>query len=165
VDLLLKLTVAHAAFGRLLEHLQSLVLLATRFYVGWHFWKSGWLKATAWSTTLDLVTTGYHVPLWSAGIAAVAATFGELFLAALLFLGLFTRVGALGAFSLNAMAVIAYRQVPLAAGSQVAIAQHLLWGFMLAVLVVFGPGRTAVDAWLERRCAARCRPLVAALPT
>jgi hypothetical protein len=29
---------------------------------------------------------------------------------------------------------------------------------MLALLVVFGPGRMALDAWLEKRAMARCRP-------
>jgi putative oxidoreductase len=144
VDFLLKLTTAHAALGRLLDHLQSLALLATRCYVGWQLS----------STTHELFTTGQHVPLSSAAVATAVGRGGALFFAALLFLGLFARVGALGALLLL-----------LAAGAQVALGQHLLWGFMLAVLVVFGPGRIAVDAWLEKRCAARCRPLVATLPT
>ena len=143
MDLLLKLTTAHAALGRLLDHLQSLALLATRCYVGWQLS----------STTLEPFTTGQHVPLSSAAVATAVGTGGALFFAALLFLGLFARVGALGALLLL-----------LAAGPQVALG-HLPREFMLAVLVVFGPGRIAVDAWLEKRCAARCRPLVATLPT
>ena len=143
MDLLLKLTTAHAALGRLLDHLQSLALLAMRCYVGWQLS----------STTLELFTTGHHLPSSSAAVATAVGTGGALFFAALLFLGLFARVGALGASLLL-----------LAAGPQVALG-HVPWGFMLAALVVFGPGRIAVDAWLERRCAARCRPLVAALPT
>jgi putative oxidoreductase len=85
---------------------------------------------------------------------------GELFFPALLFLGLFSRVGALGAFFVNAMAVISYRQVLLAEGSEAALGQHILWGFMLLILAVVGPGRFALDGWLERRLAARCRPFV-----
>ena len=50
MNFLLNLTAAHAALGRLLDPFRSLVLLATRFYVGWQFWKSGWLKVTSWST-------------------------------------------------------------------------------------------------------------------
>lgn len=165
MNLLLKLSAAHTALGRLLDHLQSLALLATRFYVGWQLARSGWLKLTAWSSTLEVFTSGHHVPLLTAAVAAVAGFGGALLCAALLFLGLFARVGALGALLLDTMAVISYRQVLLAAGSEAALARHLLWGFMLAVLVLFGPGRIAVDTWLERRCAARCRPLLAALPT
>src|SRR6516162_6840675 len=157
---LLKLARAHAALGRLLDHFQSLVLLTTRLYVGWQFWKSGWLKVTSWSTTLELFRTEYHVPLLPPVLAAVTGACGELFFPALLFLGLFSRVGALGALFVNAMAVISYRQVLLAEGSEAALGQHVLWGFMLLTLAVFGPGRIAVDTWLERRSAARCRPTI-----
>jgi len=160
---LLKLVAAHAALGRLLDHLQSLILLGTRFYVGWQFWKSGWLKVTAWSSTLELFRSEYHVPLLPPPVAAVTGAGGELFFPALLFLGLFSRMGALGAFFVNAMAVISYRQVLLAEGSEAALGQHILWGFMLLILAVFGPGRVALDGWLEARLAARCRPFEPAL--
>ena len=164
MNLLLKLTAAHAALGRLLDHFRPLLLLATRFYVGWQFWKSGWLKVTSWSTTLDLFRTEYHVPVLPPELAAVTGASGELFFPALLFLGLFGRIGALGAFFVNAMAVISYRQVLLAEGSEAALAQHVLWGFMLLILTVFGPGGIAIDSWLQRRSAARCRPFSPAVP-
>jgi len=161
---LLNLTATHAALGRFLDHFRSLLLLGTRFYVGWQFWKSGWLKVSSWGSTLDLFRTEYHVPVLPPEIAAVTGASGEIFFPALLFLGLFGRVGALGASFVNVMAVISYRQVLLAEGSEAALAQHILWGFMLLVLIVFGPGRIAVDSWLERRNAARCRPLSPAVP-
>jgi putative oxidoreductase len=163
MNYLLKPIAAHAALGRLLDQLRSLVLLGTRFYVGWQFWKSGWLKVTAWSSTLELFRSEYHVPILPPPVAAVTGAGGELFFPALLFLGLFSRVGALGAFFVNAMAVISYRQVLLAEGSEAALGQHILWGFMLLILAVFGPGRVALDTWLEARLAARCRPLAPAL--
>src|SRR5215469_10521058 len=161
MSMLLRLAGAHAALGRFLDHLRSLVLLATRFYVGWQFWKSGWLKVSSWSSTLALFRTEYHVPLLPPPVAAVTGAGGELFFPALLFVGLFSRVGALGAFFVNAMAVISYRQVLLAEGSEAALGQHILWGFMLLVLAVFGPGRFALDRWAESRLAARCRPSAA----
>ena len=157
---LLKLVAAHAALARLLDHLRSLVLLGTRFYVGWQFWKSGWLKVTAWSSTLELFRSEYHVPLLPPPVAAVTGAAGELFFPALLFVGLFSRAGALGAFFVNAMAVISYRQVLLAEGSEAALAQHVLWGFMLLVLAVVGPGRIALDSALQSRLAVRCRPQI-----
>jgi len=165
MSMLLKLAGAHAALGRFLDHLGSLVLLATRFYVAWQFWKSGWLKVSSWSTTLDLFRTEYHVPLLPPPVAAVTGAGGELFFPALLFVGLFSRVGALGAFFVNAMAVISYRQVLLAEGFEAALGQHVLWGFMLLILAVFGPGRFALDSWLGRQLAARCRPFVSAAAT
>jgi putative oxidoreductase len=163
MNFVLKLTDAHAALGRLLDHFRSVLLFGTRLYVGWQFWKSGSLKLSSWPSTLDLFRSEYHVPLLPPDVAAVAGTFGELFFPALLFIGLFSRVGALGAFFVNAMAVISYRQVLLAEGSEAALGQHILWGFMLLVLAIIGPGRIALDTWLESRSARRCRPVTAAL--
>ena len=162
---LLTLASLHAGLGRLLDPLRSLFLLATRLYVGWQFWKSGWLKVSSWSSTLDLFRTEYHVPLLPPEVAAVTGACGEIFFPALLFLGLFSRVGALGGFFVNAMAVISYRQVLLAEGSEAALAQHVLWGFMFLLLAVTGPGKIALDTLLERRLAARRRALSPALPT
>jgi putative oxidoreductase len=160
---LLTLTDLHAALGRLLDKFQSLALLAARIYVTDVFWKSGWIKFTSWSSTLDLFRDEYHVPLLPPELAAVVGTFGELFFPTLLILGLFGRVAALGTFAVNAMAVISYSQVLLAEGSEAALGQHILWGTLLLGLTVFGPGKISVDAWLERRAAARCRPLAPAL--
>src|SRR6516165_931629 len=160
---LLTLASMHAALGRFLDHFRSLVLLGTRFYVGWQFWKSGLLKVSSWSTTLGLFRTEYHVPLLPPPVAAVTGAAGELFFPALLFLGLFSRVGALGGFFVNDKAVISYRQVLLAEGSEAALGQHILWGFMFLILAVFGPGRVALDTWFEGRLTARCRPLAPAL--
>jgi putative oxidoreductase len=157
VNKLLDLVNWHGAFARGLDHFQSILLLGTRLYVAWVFLKSGWLKLSAWDTTLDLFRTEYHVPLLPPGLAAMVGTLGELFFPLLLIAGLFSRVGALGAFAVNAMAVVAYSHVLFSEGFEAAIGQHVLWGFMLAVLVVFGGGRLSLDQLLERRSAARCR--------
>jgi putative oxidoreductase len=65
---------------------------------------------------------------------------------ALLILGLGTRYAALGLAAVNVMAVVSYSQVLLAEGSEAALAQHVLWGYMLLVILVFGPGIVSVDA-------------------
>jgi putative oxidoreductase len=163
MTLLLKLTDLHAALGRMLDKLQPLALLAARIYVTDVFWRSGWLKLTNWESTLDLFRTEYHTPVLPPELAAVAGTFGELFFPALLVLGFFGRFGAIGVFAVNAMAVISYSDVLLAEGYEAALGNHILWGALLAGLIVFGPGRISVDAWLERRSAARCRPLAPAM--
>jgi putative oxidoreductase len=163
MNLLYKLTDLHAALGRLLDKLQPLALLAARLYVTDVFWRSGWLKLTSWSSTLDLFRDEYHVPVLPPELAAVVGTFGELFFPALLVLGLFGRFGALGTFAVNAMAVISYAYVLLAEGYEAALGNHILWGTLLLGLTVFGPGKISIDALLERRSAARCRPLTPAL--
>lgn len=151
LDTLVKL---HAGLARVLDRLQSLLLLGTRFYVGWQFTKSGWLKYTSWDTTLGLFRDEYHVPLLPPELAAVIGTCGELGFPIFLYLGLFGRFGALGMFFVNVMAVVSYRQVLLAEGFEAALGNHILWGFMLLVLMVFGPGKISLDAWLERRARA-----------
>ncbi|HVN98588.1 MAG TPA: DoxX family protein [Steroidobacteraceae bacterium] len=141
----------HASLGRMLDRLQPLLLLGTRFYVGWQFTKSGWIKYSSWDTTLGLFRDEYHVPLLPPDVAAVMGTCGELGFPILLYLGLFTRIGALGTLFVNVMAVVSYRQVLLSEGFEAALGQHVLWGFMLLVLTVFGAGKISIDAWLERR--------------
>src|SRR5689334_18404345 len=163
MNLLFKLTELHAAFGRLLDKLQPLALLAARLYVTDVFWRSGWLKLTSWSSTLDLFRDEYHVPVLPPELAAVVGTFGELFFPGLLVLGLFGRFGALGTFAVNAMAVVSYAHVLFAEGYEAALGNHILWGVLLLGLTVFGPGKISIDAFLERRSAARCRPLTPAL--
>ena len=148
-------TALHATLGRFLDRLQSLLLLGTRCYVGWQFTKSGWLKYTSWETTLGLFRDEYHVPLLPPDVAAVMGTCGELGFPILLYLGLFGRIGALGTFLVNAMAVISYRQVLLSEGFEAALGSHVLWGFMLLVLIVFGTGRYSLDAWFELRAGPR----------
>jgi putative oxidoreductase len=141
----------HLQLARALDHLRSLLLLATRCWVSWQFLKSGWLKLTTWDSTLELFRSEYHVPLLAPVAAAIAGTFGELFFPALLVLGLFTRAGALGLFAVNLMAVVSYWQVLGSEGFEAALAQHVLWGFMILVIVVFGGGGISLDAWSGRR--------------
>jgi putative oxidoreductase len=133
------------ALAQVANALQPVFLLATRWYVSWQFLKSGWIKVTSWQSTLSLFEDEYHVPLLPPHAAAVTGAFGELFFPTLLVLGIGGRFGPLGLFAVNAMAVISYRQVLLAEGFEAALAQHVLWGFMLLVLTVFGIGPIAVD--------------------
>jgi putative oxidoreductase len=139
------LTDWNAQLARTLDQLRSLMLLGTRLWVSWQFLKSGWLKLTRWDVTLELFRSEYHVPLLPAEIAAVAGTAGELFFPALLVAGWFTRVGALGLFAVNVLAVVSYWHVLGNDGYEAALAQHFLWGFMLAVIAIFGGGAFALE--------------------
>jgi putative oxidoreductase len=134
-----------AAAGCLAAPLQ----FATRLWVGWVFLKSGWLKVGDWSQTLALFETEYRVPLLSPHAAAYAGAGGELVFGSLVILGLAGRAGALGLFAVNLMAFISYRHVLLGEGFEAALGQHVLWGFMLLVLVVHGPGSWSLDRLLR----------------
>jgi putative oxidoreductase len=127
------------------QALSPLLLLATRLFVSWQFWKSGYLKISSWDSTVYLFANEFHVPLLPPQAAALLGTFGELFFPTLLILGLFGRIGALGLGLVNLMAVISYRHVLFADGFEAAIGQHYLWGYMLLVLLVYGPGTLSVD--------------------
>lgn len=135
----------HAAFARLFDRIRPWFLLATRLWVSWQFLKSGWLKITDWDTTLLLFREEYHVPVLPPALAAACGTFGELFFPLLLVLGFFTRYAAIGLLAVNAMAVISYWHVIGGEGYEAALAQHVLWGYMLAVLLFCGAGALSFD--------------------
>ena len=128
----------------------SLMSLALRVYVGWVFFKSGLTKIADWDSTVQLFTDEYQTPLLSPEVAAVMGAAGELALPLLLFVGLLSRPAALGLFMVNLMAVISYPQL-WKFDCPAAINDHKYWGILLLVLVVFGPGRFALDALLGAR--------------
>jgi len=121
------------------------LLLAIRVYVAWQFLKSGWLKVTDWDTTLFLFQEEYRVPLIAPAVAAELGTAGEIVFPLLLIAGLLARYAALGLLAVNALAVVSYAHVLLGTGFEAALGQHYLWGLMLLILVVFGPGRLSAD--------------------
>ncbi len=147
------LSTLNALAERATGPLQSLLLLATRIYVSWQFLVSGWLKLQDWETTQFLFQEEYHTPVLSPAIAAIAGTFGETVFPVLLIAGLLARYSAAGLFAVNIMAVVSYAHVLLSEGFEAALAQHYLWGFMLLVLIIFGPGRWSLDQLLARRSA------------
>jgi putative oxidoreductase len=143
--------------ARLLGTLQPVFLLVTRLYVSWEFLKSGRLKLTSWDTTVYLFENEYRTPLLPPLAAAIAGTAGELVLPVLLIAGVAGRLSALGLFAVNALAVISYRHVLLTEGFEAALGQHVLWGFMLALLAILGPGRISVDQLLIGRAGGAAR--------
>src|SRR5687767_5271821 len=151
MKMLLGLNNLHAALARGLDKMQPLLPAVTRAFLSWQFLKSGWLKLANWDVTLELFRSEYQTPVLPPAAAAVAGTFGELFFPLLLILGLFSRVGALGLFAVNAMAVVSYWHVLGSEGYEAALAQHVLWGYMLAFIVFMGAGGISLDAWLQRR--------------
>jgi len=86
------------------------------------------------------------VPVLSPHVAAVMATVGELGFATLLIAGAGGRAAALGLFFVNAVAVISYPELS-AAGMK----DHVLWGALLLVVAIHGPGSLSVDRRLGLR--------------
>ena len=151
---------ANDVAARATAWLATPLLLAFRGYVAWQFLKSGWLKLSDWDSTLYLFQDEYHVPVLPPALAAVAGTAGEIAFPLLLIAGLGTRFAALGLSAVNVIAVVSYAHVLLGEGFEAALGQHYLWGTMLLVVLVFGPGRWSLDAWPRAATGSRRRPPV-----
>ena len=136
----------NAGFGELVDKLQPLFALALRLYVARVFFASGLIKIMSWNSTLALFANEFHVPVLSPAAAAYAGTAAELGLPVLLALGLGTRFAAIALFVFNLVAVISYPDL-----SDAGLKDHMLWGALLLVTLVYGPGKVAVDYWLQRR--------------
>lgn len=131
---------------RALERLAPLGDLAIRLYVANVFWKSGLTKFASWDTTVMLFTYEYAVPLLSPELAAGLAIVIELVFPVLLVLGLGGRFSAFVLFVFNIVAVVSYPELN-EAGRQ----QHVVWGLLLLVPLLHGPGNLSLDHVIARR--------------
>jgi putative oxidoreductase len=129
-----------------LETLQPVAQLLARLYVAQVFFLSGLTKIRSWETTLALFEDEYHVPLLPPELAAYMGTTGELVLPVLLAFGLAGRFAAAGLSVVNVIAVLSLAEI-----APAALQQHQFWGSLLIGLLLWGPGRLSVDAWLARR--------------
>jgi putative oxidoreductase len=145
------LAAAYCTVSGWVAKLQPLMLLGFRFYVARVFLMSGLTKTRDWSATVALFTDEYHVPLLSPVVAAALGAATELSMPILLVLGLASRFAAGVLFVFNIVAVVSYYATLAETGG---VRDHVLWGTMLLVLTISGPGRIALDTWLERRYAA-----------
>jgi putative oxidoreductase len=138
----------YEGLGARIDLVQPLFALGLRLYVGRVFLLSGLTKIHDWTITLALFQNEYKVPLLSPPVAALLGTAAELTLPVLLIAGFGARLTALALFLFNIVAATSY-PVLSAAG----LKDHVLWGALLLVLVVYGPGRLSLDHRLARRIA------------
>ena len=137
------------AFGSFCSTLLSPVAnLWARIYVGLIFWRSGTAKFADMEETVenfdpaedgDFVISFLPESL-PAEIPAYLATFGELVLPIMLFVGLLTRIGALG---LLIMTAVIQFFVPGFENHE-----HYLWAIILVMLMAHGGGKLSLDNWL-----------------
>lgn len=126
--------------------LEPIALLAARCYVAWAFFSSGLTKLRDWDSTLLLFEYEYQVPVLPFELAAYLGTAGEIILPILLIVGLASRFSALGLFFVNIVAVISLEDIAAAA-----YAEHVLWGVLLAFVVVFNGGKLALDHLVKQK--------------
>lgn len=129
-----------------LDMLAPISNLIIRLWVANVFFKSGMLKLQSWDSTMYLFEYEYDVPLLSPEVAAVLGTAVELSLPVLLALGLMGRFAAFVLFVFNIIAVISYPELQ-AAGVQ----QHQIWGIMLLVPLLYGPGKLSIDYLITKK--------------
>jgi putative oxidoreductase len=118
----------------------SLVALASRVAVADVFWRSGQTKVSGFSIreeTFYLFREEYKVPLLPPDLAAYLSTIGEHVFPILLFVGLASRLSALGLFGMTL--VIQLFVVP---GGW---PEHILWFSLLLGIIARGPGAISLD--------------------
>jgi len=72
--------------------------------------------------------------------------FLEIGLPILFVLGFGTRLTALALFMFNIVAATSYPGL-----SPAGLKDHILWGALMMVIFVYGPGKIALDGWLAKR--------------
>lgn len=134
--------------NRMLEsatgHLEPLVLLGIRLWMGEIFLRSGANKLIDYlngngENVIDLFEYVHPVPMLPAEIAAPLSMASEVTLGTLFVLGMLGRWPALGLVVVTGMIQLAMPQMHI----------HGLWTLLLLVVVVRGPGPLALDFWLK----------------
>jgi putative oxidoreductase len=131
---------------RLLDRLSPAVDLVIRVFVASVFFKAGLTKIASWSSTLALFENEYAVPLLPPELAAFLGTGVELVFPVLLVLGLGSRFAACVLFVFNIVAVISYPDI-----GEVGLRDHQMWGLLLLVTLLHGPGALSLDHLIARR--------------
>lgn len=129
-----------------LDRFSPLGDLLLRLWVAHTFWVSGLTKIQNWDSTLYLFEEEYAVPLLPPEFAAYLGTSVELGFPVLLALGLSGRFAAGVLFLFNLVAVISYPDL-----GATGLEQHKVWGLMLLVSLLHGPGRLSLDRWIAKR--------------
>ncbi|MEO8804769.1 MAG: DoxX family protein [Burkholderiaceae bacterium] len=134
------------AASRGLQTLSPAVDLLIRVLVASVFFKSGLTKIASWSSTVSLFENEYAVPLLPPELAALLGTSVELLFPVLLVLGLGSRFAAAVLFVFNIIAVISYPDL-----GEIGLKDHQMWGLLLLVTLLHGPGRLSLDHLIARR--------------
>ena len=129
-----------------LDYLAPLSNIAIRLWVANVFFKSGLTKIGTWDSTLYLFENEYSVPLLPPEFAATLAASVELGFPVLLALGLMGRFSAFVLFVFNIIAVVSYPDL-----NPAGVVQHQMWGIMLLVPLLHGPGKLSVDYFLTKK--------------
>jgi putative oxidoreductase len=126
--------------------LTPVVDLGVRLWVANVFFTSGMTKIQNWRSTVSLFENEYAVPVLPPEIAAYMGTATELSIPIFLALGLITRPAAIVLFVFNIIAALTYPDI-----SELGIKDHQVWGLLMLVTIVHGPGKLSLDHWLKTK--------------
>lgn len=128
--------------------LPSLVQLMLRFGLAGIFWSSARTKVegalTVSDNTVYLFAEEYRLPLLSPEFAAHMTTYAEHLLPLLLAAGLASRFAALGFFIMTLV-------IQLFVYPDAFLSTHLGWMALASAVMVYGPGRFALDDVIGRK--------------
>jgi putative oxidoreductase len=146
-----KATALYRAFLNSANFLQSPLLLAVRLYWGWQFFQTGWGKLQDIAKVTDFFTgLGLPFPNVTAYIVGTSECIGGI----LLFLGLGSRLISLPLLAdMVGAYVTADREALKAIFSEPGkfyAADPYTFLFASLLILVFGPGKISVDAFIER---------------
>jgi putative oxidoreductase len=106
------------------------------------FMRSGLVKIADWSSTLSLFADEYKVPVLPPALSAYMATTVELGCSSLILIGLATRFSVLAIVGM--IATIQIFVYPMA------WPDHIQWLAFLLPILIWGPGRFALDTLVGR---------------
>ena len=143
---------AYAIFVLCATSLQSLFLLFVRLYWGWQFWQTGWGKLHNLPHVIEFFTNlGIPAPALNAYFVSSLECFGGILLA----VGLGSRILA---FMFTIDMIVAYVSADRAALLSIFskpddFVAATPFPFLMAslIILIFGPGRFALDYLIERR--------------
>jgi putative oxidoreductase len=124
----------------------SVIALVSRIAVADVFWRSGQTKVNGFSIreeTFYLFREEYKVPLLPPDVAAYLSTIGEHVFPVLLFVGLASRLSAVGLFGMTLII-----QIFVVPGGW---PEHILWFSLLLLIIARGPGAYSLDYLIWNR--------------
>jgi len=137
-----------------LQYGSPVVDLCLRLWVADAFFRSGLVKIANMDSTIALFENEYHVPLLPPDFAAYLGTGVELVVPVFLAFGLLGRLTAGFMFVYNAICVISYPDLwPNGFWTDLfgdGFKDHKIWGLMLLVTLMYGPGKLSVDYLLMK---------------
>ncbi|MEX2163806.1 MAG: DoxX family protein [Sulfuricaulis sp.] len=138
-----------------LEFIAPLAELGIRLWAAKFFWDSALTKVSLGGgfpfihmnpSTIMLFTYEYQVPILAPEVAAYLGTATEFVFPVLLAFGLGGRLAAAVLFVFNIVAVISYPGL-----EEAGIVQHQLYGTLLLLPLLRGPGKISIDHFIRRK--------------